>query len=92
MQAIVFHKSRSVDVLKLVENETPVPADDVFIKVHAASVNPVDYHVLGNPLLRRALFAAKLKITRPGRDVEGPVEAFANNVTPLKPSNEVFGA
>ncbi len=92
MQAIVFHKSGSADVLKLAEINKPVPADDeVLLKVRAASVNPMDYHVLKHPLLRRVL-SAKLKITRPGRDVAGQVEAVGKNVTQFKPGDEVFGA
>ena len=94
MKAIVYSKSGSGDVLKLEEVEKPVPADDeVLIKVRAASVNPLDYHLLGNAFLRRVMSAvSKAKITRPGRDVAGQVEAVGRNVTQFKPGDEVFGA
>ena len=90
MKAIVY----SGDVLKLEEIEKPVPADDeVLIKVRAASVNPLDYHLLHHPFLRRVMArASKVKITRPGRDVAGQVEAVGKNVKQFKPGDEVFGA
>lgn len=90
MKAIVY----SGDVLKLEEIEKPVPADDeVLIKVRAASVNPLDYHLLHHPFMRRVMArASKVKITRPGRDVAGQVEAVGKNVTQFKSGDEVFGA
>src|SRR3984893_17045352 len=92
MKAIVYHKSGSADVLKLEEIETPVPEDDqVLIKVHAASVNPLDYHLLRHAFLRRVL-SARSKVKIAGRDVAGQVEAVGSKVTQLKPGDEVFGA
>lgn len=94
MKAIVYHKSGSGDVLKLDQIEKPVPADDeVLIKVRAASVNPLDYHLLRHAFLRRVMSArSKVKIARPGRDVAGEVEAVGRNVTQFKAGDEVFGA
>jgi len=94
MKAIVYHKSGSGDVLKLEEIEKPVPKDDeVLIKVRAASVNPLDYHLLRHTFLRRVMAAvSKVKITRPGRDVAGNVQAVGRNVTQFKAGDEVFGA
>ena len=93
MKAIVYHKSGSAHVLKLEEIEKPVPGDDeVLIKVHAASVNPLDCHLLKHPLLRRVMASlSKVKIFRPGRDLAGQVEAVGRNVTQFKPGDEVFG-
>ncbi|HEY2964274.1 MAG TPA: NAD(P)-dependent alcohol dehydrogenase [Pyrinomonadaceae bacterium] len=94
MKAIVYHNSGSGDVLELAEIEKPVPADDeILIKVRAASVNPLDYHLLGHAFLRRVIStASKAKNTRPGRDVAGEVEAVGRNVTQFKQGDEVFGA
>src|SRR5713101_6782789 len=94
MKAIVYHKSGSAHVLKLEEIEKPVPRDDeVLIKVRAASVNPLDCHLLKHPLMRRVMSAlTKEKNPRPGRDVAGQVEAVGRNVTQFKPGDEVFGA
>ena len=94
MKAIVYHRSGSGTVLRLEEIEKPVPADDeVLLKVRAASVNPLDYHLMRHPFLRRVMAtAARTKNTRPGRDVAGQVEAAGRNVTQFKPGDEVFGA
>ena len=94
MKAIVYHNNGSANVLKLAEIEKPVPKDDeLLIKVHAASVNPLDYHLLKYAFLRRVMSAvSKVKITGPGRDVAGVVEAVGGNVTQFKPGDEVFGA
>jgi len=94
MKAIVYHNNGSANVLKLAEIEKPVPRDDeLLIKVHAASVNPLDYHLLKYAFLRRVMSAvSKVKITGPGRDVAGVVEAVGGNVTQFKPGDEVFGA
>lgn len=93
MKAIVYHNDGSLEVLKCEEIEKPTAGEDeVLIKVSAASVNPLDYHLLGSPFMRRLLFTrSKLKITRPGRDVAGEVEAVGTNVTGFKPGDAVFG-
>ena len=94
MKAIVYDKASSDGGLKLEQIEKPVPAyDQVLIKVRAAAVNPLDYHLLRHPLLRRVVArATKGKIMRPGRDVAGEVEAVGKSVTQFKRGDEVFGA
>jgi NADPH:quinone reductase-like Zn-dependent oxidoreductase len=94
MKAIVYHNDGSLDVLRCEEIEKPTAGDDeVLIKVRAASLNPLDYHLLRHPFIRRLLFArSKLKITRPGRDVAGEVGAVGSNVTQFKPGDAVFGS
>lgn len=56
MKAMVYDNYGSPDVLELREIENPTPKDDeVLIKVHAASVNAMDYRFLtGTPYLARA--------------------------------------
>jgi NADPH:quinone reductase-like Zn-dependent oxidoreductase len=51
MKAIVSTKYGSPDVLQLAEVPKPAPKDDeVLVKIHAASVNPADWHFLrGKP-------------------------------------------
>lgn len=90
MKAIVYSGSK----LTLEEIEKPVPADDeVLIKVRAAAVNPLDYHLLRHPFLRRTIStASKVKISGVGRDAAGHVEAAGRNVTQFRPGDEVFGA
>lgn len=94
MKAIVYHNDGAGDNLKLEEIEKPVPGDDeLLIKVHAASLNPLDYHLLRHAFLRRVLSAlSKVRVTRPGRDVAGQVETVGRNITQFKPGDEVFGA
>ena len=79
--------------LRIAEVDKPIPGDgDVQLKVRAASVNPLDDHLQKHPLLRRVLLArAKSKVTRPGRDVAGEVEAVGRNVTAFKSGDRVFG-
>jgi NADPH:quinone reductase-like Zn-dependent oxidoreductase len=74
----------------------PTPKDDeVLIRVHAASVNPADFHLTrGKPLFARPMMGGlrKPKFTRPGMDVAGRVEAFGRSVTQFNIGDEVFGA
>lgn len=94
MRAIVYHRYGSPDVLKLEEVEKPTPKDDeVLVKVHAASVNALDWHLLrADPFLARlnmGLIKPKHQIL--GADVAGRVESVGRNVKQLRPGDEVFG-
>jgi NADPH:quinone reductase-like Zn-dependent oxidoreductase len=83
------------DVLKLAEVERPTPKDyEVLLKVHAASVNPADWHLLrGDPYIARLqLGLRKPKHRVLGCDVAGRVEAVGKNVTTLRPGDGVFGS
>lgn len=94
MKAIVYTKYGSPDVLQLKEVEKPMPKDnEVLIKVHAASVNAADWHLLrGDPFLLRLSFGLlKPKKNILGSDVAGRVEAVGSNVTQFQPGDEVFG-
>src|ERR671914_230886 len=94
MKAIVYHQYGSPDVLELTEVEKPTPKDDeVLLKVHAASANPADWH-----LMRGAPFTAPFEMGFPkpkhtilGSDVARRVEAVGSNVTQFQPGDEVFG-
>jgi NADPH:quinone reductase-like Zn-dependent oxidoreductase len=96
MKAIVCTQYGPPDVLQFNEVAKPTPADnEVLIKLHAASVNPVDLHLMrGKPFFLRlvsgGLRAPKRKI--PGHDIAGRVEAVGRNVTQVKPGDDVFGA
>jgi NADPH:quinone reductase-like Zn-dependent oxidoreductase len=73
--------------------EKPTPTDDqVLIKVHAASVNAADGHLLRGFFAMRPLTGMrKPKDSRFGIDCAGTVEAVGKNVTQFKPGDEVFG-
>src|ERR1700735_406539 len=95
MKAIVQTQYGPPDVLQFIEVAKPTPKDDeVLIRVHAASVNPADFHLMrGKPLLARPMMRGlrKPKYTRPGIDVAGRVEALGRSVTQFNIGDEVFG-
>src|SRR5262249_23387845 len=95
MKALVQDGSGSADVLHLREIGVPVVTDDrVLVKVHAASVNAADYHLVRGALIVRVI-GKLLRQSRPnpirGVDVAGVVEAVGKDVTSLRPGDEVFG-
>ena len=95
MKAMVNMKYGPPDVLELAEVERPTPKDDeVLLKVHAASVNPADWHLLrGDPYIARLQLGLRYPKTRVlGCDVAGRVEAVGRNVKMLNPGDDVFGS
>jgi NADPH:quinone reductase-like Zn-dependent oxidoreductase len=94
MKAIVQYRYGSPDVLELKEVNKPVVQDnDVLVRVHAAAVNPLDWHDMrGLPyFLRMGTGLLKPKNGVRGVDVAGHVEAVGKNVTQFQPDDEVFG-
>ena len=81
-------------VLRVEDVEKPVPADNqVLVRVHAAAVNPLDWHYMrGTPYVMRLEtgFGAP-KNPRLGVDFSGTVEAVGKDVRRFKPGDEVFG-
>ncbi len=95
MQAVVYRDYGSPDVLQLEEIEKPPVGDhDVLLKVHAASLNPLDWHLMrGRPAGLRLIFGLrKPRNTRMGVDGAGVVEVVGKHVTRFAPGDEVFGA
>ncbi|MDQ3250237.1 MAG: NAD(P)-dependent alcohol dehydrogenase, partial [Chloroflexota bacterium] len=95
MQAIVYTKYGSPDVLQLKEVAKPTPKDNqVLIKIYAASANPLDWHLMrAEPFLARLENGLlKPKNTKLGADVAGRVEAVGRNGTQFQAGDEVFGA
>src|SRR6267154_3349248 len=94
MKAIVYCDYGLAN-LKLADVAKPTPTDDqILVKVHAASVNPLDWHFIeGTPKIMRALGVGlrKPKDTRLGVDFAGTVETVGKNVTQFKAGDEVFG-
>jgi NADPH:quinone reductase-like Zn-dependent oxidoreductase len=95
MKAIVYTKYGPPDVLQLKEVEKPTPKDnEVLVKVHAASVNAYDWHLLrADPFLVRLMGGGLLKPknTILGADIAGRVEAVGRNVKQFQPGDDVFG-
>jgi NADPH:quinone reductase-like Zn-dependent oxidoreductase len=95
MKAMVNAKYGPPDVLELTEVGKPVPEDDeVLVKVHAASVNPADWHILrGEPYVARLQLGLREPKERVlGCDVAGRVEDVGENVEMLQPGDDVFGS
>src|SRR5205807_3582517 len=94
MKAIFQDEYGPPEVLRLEEVEkTDIKDGAVLIRVHAAGVNPLDWHyVRGTPYLARmAMGIRKPKIRVRGVDVAGRVEAVGNGVKRLRPGDDVFG-
>jgi len=95
MNAVVYTKYGSPDVLQLKEVEKPIPKDnEVLINVHAASINSWDWVMLtGRPLEYRLLSGilrpTKTKIL--GCDIAGRIEVVGRNITQFHPGDDVFG-
>ena len=95
MKAMVYRNYGSPDVLELQDIDKPTVTDgELLVRVHAASVNPYDWHFLrGTPFVVRmmaGLVRPKRKIL--GVDVAGRVEAVGGNVTRFQPGDEIFGS
>jgi len=95
MKAAIYTRYGPPDVVvQIADVERPVPRNnEVLIRVHAASVNPLDAGLMkGKPHGFRLLFGLrKPRRTRPGVDVAGQVEAVGRSVMQFKPGDEVFG-
>ncbi len=94
MQAIVQERYGSPAVLELRTTDVPIPGDDeVLVRVHAASINPLDWHLItGLPYLVRTQEGMRRpRRTIPGADVAGTVEAVGAAVTRFRPGDAVFG-
>lgn len=94
MKAIVYRCYGSPDVLEFADIAKPSPADgEVLVRVHAASVNPYDWHFMrGSPYFMRLGSGIGVPTeTRLGADFAGTVESVGGNVTRFKPGDQVFG-
>ena len=95
MKAILHHTYGSPDVLRYEDTDKPVATDsEVVLRVHAASVNPLDWHFMrGEPYaLRLVTGLPEPKDARLGVDVAGVVDSVGRNVTRFQMGDEVFGA
>jgi NADPH:quinone reductase-like Zn-dependent oxidoreductase len=95
VKAIAYRQYGSPgEVLGLEDIETPAPGDDeVLVRVVAAAVNPLDWHLVrGRPyFLRMMTGLRKPKSPRLGGDVAGRVEAVGKNVARFSVGDPVFG-
>ncbi|MGB6604550.1 MAG: NAD(P)-dependent alcohol dehydrogenase [Steroidobacteraceae bacterium] len=94
MKAVVGRCYGSPDVLRVEEVARPAVADNqLLIRVHAAALNPLDWHLMrGTPYLVRLMAGfGRPDDVRVGVDFSGTVEAVGRRVSRFKPGDEVFG-
>jgi NADPH:quinone reductase-like Zn-dependent oxidoreductase len=96
MKAIVFSEYGGPEVLQLTDRETPAPApNEILVKVHAAALNPVDWHfVRGAPFPMRMMMGGLRGPKRPrcvGGDFAGTIAALGSAVAGLAVGQPVFG-
>jgi NADPH:quinone reductase-like Zn-dependent oxidoreductase len=94
MKALVQDGYGSADVLRLQEIEKPVLTEGrVLVKVHAASVNALDWHTVHGGLALRVVASLMRQRDIPirGVDLAGRVEAVGPGVTRFAPGDAVFG-
>lgn len=94
MKAVVRDRYGIPDVMEFRDLPKPAPGNgDVLIRVHAASVNPHDWHFLtGTPYLVRMVAGVRRpKKAGLGADVAGVVEAVGPEVNDVAPGDRVFG-
>ena len=93
MKAAVRSQYGPPDVLSVQEVPKPVPKDDeVLIRVHAASVNRSDYHVLtGSPWAMRCLTGLFRPPPVTGTDFAGRIESVGSKVQRFQPGVDVMG-
>jgi NADPH:quinone reductase-like Zn-dependent oxidoreductase len=86
MQSIRIHEFGGPDVLKLEEQPTPQPlAGEILIRIHAASVNPVDYKMRNGGYVPRDQLPLTL-----GRDISGVVERLGSDVSDFQVGDAVY--
>ncbi len=95
MQALMRHCYGGPDVLAFERVARPLAADgQVLVRVHAAAVNPLDWHYMrGKPFVMRLDSGlGSPKTPAMGVDFAGTVAAVGAGVTRFKVGDRVFGA
>lgn len=89
MRAVIAEQYGGPEVLELADIDVPhVGPNGVLVRVHASSVNPVDWK------LRAGWLSGYWKLRFPviwGCDASGVVEQVGSSVTLFKPGDEVYG-
>ena len=94
MKAVVHTAFGSSGALAIDEVEKPAVGDgDVVVRVHAASLNRVDWYTMtGTPYVGRAQMGVRRPKSRMlSTDFAGTVEAVGKDVTQFQPGDAVFG-
>ena len=89
MKAVRFHTYGAPDVLVYEDVPKPEPAaGEVLVKVHATSVNPIDWKVRAGQLRGFRDYPLPFIL---GWDVSGVIESAGAGVTGFKAGDEVYG-
>jgi len=89
MKAVRFHSYGGPDVLVYEDAPKPEPAaGEVLVKVHATSVNPIDWKIRAGHLKGFRDYPLPFIL---GWDVSGVVESVGSGETGFKPGDEVYG-
>jgi NADPH:quinone reductase-like Zn-dependent oxidoreductase len=94
MRAAVRDRYGPPELVELREVDRPTAsADEVLVRVRAASVNRADLDLLyARPAVSRLFFGLRApRVGRLGCDVAGVVETVGENVTAFRPGDRVFG-
>lgn len=89
MKRIQYHQYGGPEVLRLEEfDPAPLGADDVLVRVRAASANPMDFGIRsgGMKMVTGRSFPRAL-----GYDFAGVIDAIGDDVTTLRVGDEVLG-
>lgn len=95
MKAMEFDSyGTPIEVLQLRDVDVPSGGDDgVLVRVHAAALNPADWHLVnGVPHVSRLQVGLRRpKVTGLGVDLAGEVVEVGPAVTSLRPGDDVYG-
>jgi NADPH:quinone reductase-like Zn-dependent oxidoreductase len=96
MKAVVHTEYGGPEVLQLTDIPTPTPGpNEVLVKVQAAALNPVDWHLVrGTPFPIRLMVGGLLRPQRRrgvAGDFAGTIAAIGTGVTGFTTGNPVFG-
>jgi NADPH:quinone reductase-like Zn-dependent oxidoreductase len=94
LKAIVHDGYGPPEDLQLRDIQRPKAGDTrVVIRVRAASVNPIDWHLMrGEPSFMKMMGGKDPTGRIPGHDVAGEVAEVGTKVTQFRPGDQVFGA
>ena len=93
MKAIILKEYGLPNVLEIGEAAKPIPNDkEVLVRIHSTSINDWDWGLVrGKPFVIRLFFGLKKpKITIPGVDISGKIEAVGSDVSSFKIGDEIY--